>query len=191
MDNGSDYDARNQCGIVLTLAFGIAPEENRRALADTLAEYIRQADNHLTTGFIGTRFIFEVLADYGYEELAYKVITNKTFPSWLDMLSSGATAITESWLGENDPDKSLSMAHFSLGSVIAWFFEYLGGIHINESAPGLTHIVLKPVTIRQIGSFAVRYQSKYGEIYTEWHFENGEPQFTYRVPQGVSVTVET
>ena len=190
VDNGTDYDARNQCGIVLPLAFGIAPEQNRRALADTLAEYVRQADYHLTTGFIGTRFIFEVLADYGYEELAYKVITNKTFPSWLDMLSSGATAITESWRGENDPDKSLSMAHFSLGSVIGWFFEYLGGIHINESQPGLAHIVLKPVMIKEIGSFAVRYQSKYGEIYTEWHFENGEPIFTYRVPQGVSVTVE-
>lgn len=190
VDNGSDYDARNQCGIVLPVVFGIAPEENRSALAATLAEYIKKSDYHLTTGFIGTRFIFEVLAEFGYEEIAYKVLTNKTFPSWLNMLSTGATAITESWLGEADPDKSISMAHFSLGSVIAWFFEYLGGIRINESTPGLSHVVLKPVMIKEIGSYAVRYQSKYGEIYTEWHFEGDEPIFTYRVPQGISVTVE-
>lgn len=189
VDGGRDYDARNQCGIVLPIAFGIAPEENRKALADTLAEYIKEAEYHVTTGFVGTRFLFEVLADYGYEELAYKVITNKTFPSWLDMFASGATAITESWLGEKDPDKSLSMAHFSLGSVVAWFFEYLGGIRINESEAGLTHIVLKPVMIKEIGSFAVRYQSRYGEIYTEWHFEKDVPIFNYRVPEGVSVTV--
>ena len=189
VDNGSDYDARNQCGIVLPLVFGIAPEENRSTLAATLAKYIEKADNHLTTGFIGTRFIFDVLAEYGYEGLAYKVLTNKTFPSWLNMLSSGATAITESWLGAADPDKSLSMSHFSLGSVISWFFEYLGGIRINESQPGLAHIVLKPVMIKEIGSFAVRYQSKYGEIYTEWHFVGEKPVFNYRVPQGVKVTV--
>lgn len=189
VDGGRDYDARNQCGIVLPIAFGIAPEENRKALVDTLAEYIKEAEYHVTTGFVGTRFLFEVLADYGYEELAYKVITNKTFPSWLDMFATGATAITESWLGEKDPDKSLSMAHFSLGSVVAWFFEYLGGIRINESEAGLTHIVLKPTMIKEIGSFAVRYQSRYGEIYTEWHFEKDEPIFNYRVPEGVSVTV--
>jgi alpha-L-rhamnosidase len=158
-------------------------------LAKTLSKYIENAENHLTTGFIGTRFVFDVLAEYGYEALAYKVLTADTFPSWLHMLSSGATAITESWLGEADPDASLSMSHFSLGSVVAWFFEYLGGIRINESAPGLAHIVLKPVMIKEIGSFAVRYQSKYGEIYTEWHFEGDRPIFTYRVPQNVSVTV--
>lgn len=191
VDEGRDYDARNQCGIVLPVAFGIAPREHRQALADTLAEYVRKADCHVTTGFIGTRYLFEVLADYGYKDLAYKVIANKTFPSWLDMFATGATAITESWLGEKDPDKSLSMAHFSLGAVVGWFFEYLGGIRINESEAGLTHIVLKPMMIKEIGSFAVRYQAKCGEIYTEWHYEGEQPVFNYRVPEGVDVTLVT
>ena len=149
-----------------------------------MVQYIREADDHVTTGFVGTRFLFDVLADYGYQELAYRVITATGFPSWLHMLQTGATAITESWLGEKDPDKSLSMAHFSLGSVVSWFFEYLGGIRINESEPGLAHIVLK-----EIGSFAVRYQAKCGEIYTEWHFEGDKPVFNYHIPEGVSAKV--
>ena len=189
VDGGRDYDARNQCGIVLPLAFGLAPEEHRKTLADTLVQYIREADDHVTTGFVGTRFLFDVLADYGYQELAYRVITATGFPSWLHMLQTGATAITESWLGEKDPDKSLSMAHFSLGSVVSWFFEYLGGIRINESEPGLAHIVLKPIMIKEIGSFAVRYQAKCGEIYTEWHFEGDKPVFNYHIPEGVSAKV--
>ncbi|MBQ8388069.1 MAG: family 78 glycoside hydrolase catalytic domain, partial [Clostridia bacterium] len=55
VDGGQDYDARCQCGIVLPMAFGIAPEEHREALAARLVKYIEEADYHLTTGFIGTR----------------------------------------------------------------------------------------------------------------------------------------
>lgn len=184
----NDYDARCQCGIVLPVAFGIAPEEKRQALADTLVEYIKKEDYHLSTGFIGTRFILEVLADHGYTDVAYKLVTQNTFPSWLHMLEGGATAITESWLGTKDPDKSLSMAHFSLGSVVGWFFEYLGGIRIKDSAPGLAKVSIKPHPIKEIGSFAVRYQSLYGEIYVEWHYEGDKFVLNCRVPNGVEIT---
>lgn len=190
LEGGRDYDAQNQCGIVLPLAFGLAPEACAQKLADTLAEYIREADYHVTTGFIGTRYLFDVLADYGYGDLAYKVVVRTGFPSWLDMLSTGATAMTESWLGARDTDKSLSMAHFSLGSVIGWFFEYLGGIRVNESEPGMEHIVLRPTMPKELGSFAVQYRSKYGMIKTEWHYEGDTPVFSYEVPEGISVTLE-
>ena len=189
IEEENDYDARCQCGIVLPIAFGIAPKEKCADLAATLVKYIEKEDCHLSTGFIGTRFIFEVLADHGYSDVAYKLITQDTFPSWLHMLDGGATAITESWLGTKDPDKSLSMAHFSLGSVVGWFFEYLGGIRIKDSAPAMKHIVLKPHPIKEIGSFAVRYNSLYGEIYTEWHYEGDTPVFSYRLPKGVTAEV--
>ena len=42
IDDGCDYDARNQCGITLPIAFGIAPEEHRQALAARLAEYVKE-----------------------------------------------------------------------------------------------------------------------------------------------------
>ena len=189
-DGGLDYDARCQCGIVLPLAFGIAPEEHREKLAKTLVGYIEKEDYHLTTGFIGTRFLPEVLADYGYADVAYKLVKQDTFPSWLHMFEGGATAITESWLGTKDPDKSLSMSHFSLGSILGWFYEYLGGIRINDSAPGLTRVVLRPHPVKEIGSFAVKYKSALGEFYTEWHFDGDTPVFTYRVPEGVEVEVQ-
>lgn len=188
-DDGWDYDPHNQCGIVLPLAFGIAPEECRQQMAATLVEYIKKADYHLTTGFIGTRYIFEVLADFGYADIAYKIICNKTFPSWLDMFSTGATAITESWMGEKDPDKSLSMAHFTLGSVVGWFFEYLGGIRVRDCGAGFSEIVLRPVLIKEIGNFSAKYMTKLGEVYTEWHFEGDKPVFNYHIPEGVSAKV--
>ena len=189
VDNGTDYDARNQCGIVLPIAFGIAPEETREALAKTLVEYVKKADYHVTTGFIGSRYLPEVLADCGYSDVVYKILMQRDFPSWGYMLDTGATAITESWWGQNDEDRSLGMCHFSLGAVSGWFFEYLGGIRINDSSAGLTEIVLKPFMIKELGNFAVKYQSQLGEISTEWHFEGDKPVFSYKVPEGVKATV--
>ena len=76
-----------------------------------------------------------------------RIVKNPTAPSWLAMLSTGATAMTESWDGEDDPDKSLSMSHFSLGSVGGWFFEYLGGIRVNDCAPGFEEASSRTVDV--------------------------------------------
>ncbi len=186
-DGGKNYSAGNQCGIVLPVAFGIAPEQLRQGLADTLAEYVRREDWHITTGFIGTRYIFEVLSEYGHADTAFRVISGKTFPSWLNMLDSGATAITESWRGENDSDKSISMSHFSLGSVTGWFFEYLGGIRIRKSEPGLKKVFIDPIIPHGLGDFTVKYRSVRGEISVSIKTEGGEPTLEYSVPEGVEV----
>lgn len=186
---GSDYSAQNQCGIVLPVAFGIAPVECRASLVKTLAAYIEKAGYHVTTGFIGTRYLPEVLADYGYTDVVYKLLIQPTAPSWMDMLKNGASAISESWFGLDEPDGSISMAHFSLGAVTGWFFEYLGGIRVNDSAPGLSHVVLKPHPIKEIGRFETRYKTPYGEIRTQWHYEDGRPVFRYSLPDGVTADV--
>ena len=187
--DGCDYDAHNQCGIVLPLAFGIAPEEYRASLAKTLVEYIKKEDYHLTTGFIGTRYLPEVLCDFGYTDIAYRLISQTTFPSWLYMLDTGCVSISESWHGMKDPDKSISMAHFSLGSVTGFFFEYLGGIRVKDSTPGMTHVVLKPHPLPEIGSLEVSYKTPRGTVRTQWHYENGRPVFSYSLPEGVSAEV--
>lgn len=187
--DGADYDARCQCGIVLPLAFGIAPKEHRARLASTLVKYVQEADYHVTTGFIGTRYLLEVLSDHGYSDVAYKLLTQTTFPSWLDMLGDTGTTIAESWLGTKDPDPCVSMSHFSLGAVIGWFFEYLGGIRVRDSAPGMTHLILDPHPLREIGTFRVKYRSIHGTIETEWHYEDDAPVFTYRLPDGVTAEV--
>lgn len=187
--DGRDYSARNQCGIVLPIAFGIAPKEQEESLVKTLVKYVEQADFHVTTGFIGTRYLPEVLADHGYAHVVYKLLVQPTGPSWMDMLKNGASAISESWFGLDEPDGGISMAHFSLGAITGWFFEYLGGIRINDSAPGLSHVVLKPHPIKEIGRFETHYQTLHGEIVTQWHYEDGTPVFRYSLPDGVTADV--
>lgn len=186
-DGGSDYAARCQAGLVLPLAFGLAPDDRRGALAATLDGYIRREDFHLSTGFIGTRYLLPVLCDNGYTDTAVRLLLQTDFPSWRYILSTGATNMTESWLGMRDPDRSLSMCHYSLGAVVGWFFEYLGGLRIGQSSPGLSRVVLAPVMPREIGGFSMRYETPRGILHTAWHYEGDRPVFTYSAPAGTEV----
>lgn len=184
-----EYDERIQSALVLPLAFGILPQSERTRAADTLNRYIEENGYALTTGFQATRYLPEVLADTGHLDTAIRLFERKTFPSWNDMLSGGATTVTESWLGMRDPDASISMSHFSLGAVVCFFFEYLGGIRVNECAPGFSKVVLCPHFHPAVGSCEVRYLSPYGEIVSEWHYEGDRPVWNYRVPDGVEVEI--
>ena len=122
--------------------------------------------------------------------LMYRLLTQATAPSWMDMLKGGLTSISESWYGLDEPNGSISMAHFSLGAVTGWFFEYLGGIRISDCTPGLSHVVLKPHPVKDIGRFEVRYQTALGEIFTHWHYEGDTPVFRYTIPKGMTAQVE-
>lgn len=184
------YDEGIQAAQVLPLAFGITPPELRARAAAELVRLIEADGWMLTTGFQGSRYLCEVLADNGYASVAARLLHRTEFPSWNFMFDCGATNITESWLSMRDPDKSLSMSHFSLGSVAAWFFEYLGGIRVERCAPGFSHVVLAPVFLPEIGGCRVTYKTPFGEIMSEWHYENGEPVWHYSVPEGVTVDIE-
>ena len=184
-----EYDEKIQSALVLTIAFGIIPESCRKKAAKNLVRYIERDGNALTTGFIGTRYIMDVLADTGNLDTAVMLLRKKEFPSWNFMLDTGATNMTESWYGMVDEDKSLSMSHFSLGAVASWLFEYLGGIRVDDCDPGFSSVVLKPHFSEKIGDCRVSYKTPYGLITSEWHYENGKPVWSYSVPDGVDVKI--
>jgi alpha-L-rhamnosidase len=184
-----EYSEKIQSSAVLPLAWGLVPKGEEQRVADTLHGYLVKNDFKLTTGFQASRFILEVLTDHGYGEDAVKLLKQKEFPSWGYMIDSGATNITESWLAMNDPDKSISMCHFSLGAAFSWFFEYLGGIRINECSAGFERVVIEPHCFEMLGECRVTYMSKHGEIIVEWRFEDGRLVFNYTVPDGIEAVV--
>ena len=184
-----EYSEKIQSSAILPLAFMLVPDGEEQRVADSLHRYLENNKYHLTTGFQASRFILDVLSDYGYGEDAVKLLHQSEFPSWKYIIDSGATNITESWFAMNDPDKSISMCHFSLASSFAWFFEYLGGIRIYECSPGLEKIVLEPHCFEKLGSCKISYKSKYGKIVSEWRFDNGELSWNYNIPEGIHAEV--
>jgi alpha-L-rhamnosidase len=179
------FDEDIQCAYVLTVAFHIVPTDARKPCIDRLAQLI-QTEGHQTTGFQGTRHLFDVLSEGGYANLAVQLLERTEFPSWMDMLK-GLTSVPESWHGNRDPDQGISMSHFSYGSCIAWFFEYLGGFKLEKCQPGLKKVWLEPHAIQHLGHCDVRYRTPYGEIRSAWSFQDGTPHFEYHAPPEVEV----
>lgn len=88
-----------QTAYTLALHFDMLPEAMRQPAAEKLVENIKSYRNHLTTGFLGTPYLCHVLSRFGYTDMAYKLLLQDTYPSWLYPVKMGATTIWERWDG--------------------------------------------------------------------------------------------
>ena len=94
-----------QTAYVLALNFDMLPESLRNQAADRLAKNVESYDNHLTTGFLGASYLPHVLTRFGYDSVAYKLLLQDSYPSWLYPVTMGATTIWERWDGQK-PDST-------------------------------------------------------------------------------------
>jgi alpha-L-rhamnosidase len=96
--------SNTQTAYVLALNFDMLPEANRATAAQFLVNNIKSYSNHLTTGFLGTPYLCHVLSRFGYTDVAYSLLLQDTYPSWLYPVKRGATTI---WQLSNDNDEQL------------------------------------------------------------------------------------
>ena len=118
---------------MLALKFGLVPDNLKTAGLQPPRRRRRQPRQPPSTGFLGTPFLLNVLQDGGRADLAYKILTQDSYPSWGYMLSRGGTTIWERWDGIR-PDGSLqdagmnSFNHYGLGSIGDWLYDEVGGL---------------------------------------------------------------
>jgi len=185
----NSYTGDTQTANLLPLAFGIAPDDRREAILANLLRDIREHDYHLTTGFIGTAYLLPVLSEFGQAEIAWKIAVQRTYPSWGYMVEKGATTIWERWNSDIMGPEMNSRNHFALGAVVRWYYENLGGLRLDEAAPGLKHFVVKPEPVGDLQRVKVSYASEYGPVESAW--ERTDEAFTLHVviPANTTCTV--
>ena len=86
-----------QTGFVLALFMDLAPEAFRQRVITDLIIRLRKDKVHLRTGFVGTPYLCRVLSNHGANDLAYRLLLNEDYPSWLYAVNLGATTIWERW----------------------------------------------------------------------------------------------
>jgi alpha-L-rhamnosidase len=80
---------------LLPLTFGMVPAELQQKVFENLVHEVEVTKNgHVSTGVIGTQFLMRTLTNFGRGDLAFKLASNKTYPSWGYMVENGATTIT-------------------------------------------------------------------------------------------------
>ena len=125
---------------VFPLALGCVPLEIRPKTLTRVLEEIDENRGHLSTGIFGTPLLFSLLSQEGYEDKAYELITNATYPGYGYMIAKGATTLWECWEQERG-----SHDHPMFGSISAWFYKYLAGIRMIPGELALRTVEIKPM----------------------------------------------
>jgi len=175
------------------LQFDMLPEELRQQAADRLARNVKQY-NHLTTGFLGTPYICHVLNRFGYADVAYRLLLNEKYPSWLYPVKMGATTIWERWNGIH-PDGTLevpsmnSFNHYSYGAIGDWMYRSVAGIDTKADAPGYKQIVIKPTIGGNLTFANADYETIYGKVSSHWKLDGNKLLMDVEIPANTSATV--
>ncbi len=190
----TDLFTPTQTAFVLALHFDLLPEKLRPVATDELVADIERRDLHLSTGFVGSPYLPHVLSSHGRADVAYALLNQKSWPSWLYSVTQGATTIWERWDGwtpENGFQSSEmnSFNHYAYGAIGAWLYSTVAGIEIDPTAPGYKHIILRPQPGGDLNEASGKLETVYGTLVSEWKLENGKFDWSVVVPPNTTATV--
>jgi alpha-L-rhamnosidase len=183
-----------QTAYVLALQFDMLPEALRKQAVERLVKNIQDYNYHLTTGFLGTPYLCHVLSRYNQTDVAYRLLLQDSYPSWLYPVKMGATTIWERWDGIK-PDSSFqtpgmnSFNHYAYGAIGDWMYRVVAGIDTYEDGPGYHHSRIAPHPGGRLRSAAADLETVYGKLSSHWEMENDSFRLEIVVPANTTATV--
>jgi alpha-L-rhamnosidase len=174
---------------ILPLWFGMVPKGLEDKVLNSIVDKTEnECGGHVSTGVVGIQQLMRCLTEYGRGDLAFKIASNDTYPSWGYMVRNGATTIWELWNGNTaDPAMNSGNHVMLLGDLILWEYEYLGGIRALE--PGYSKIQLKPYPIKGLDFVNCAYNSVSGRIESQWKREGNHFEWHFTIPANTTVEV--
>ena len=183
------YDHNTVTANLLPLWFGMTPGwMEDKVFANIIDKTERDFGGHVSTGVVGIQHIMRALTEYGRGDLALKIATDTTYPSWGYMVKKGATTIWELWNGDTgDPSMNSGNHVMLLGDLIPWFYEYIGGIR--PLAPGYSIIELKPYPLEGLDYVKCAYNSVSGRIESNWCRKGDQFEWDILIPPNTTAEV--
>ena len=166
----------------------------RESATRELVKNIAERGNKLSTGFVGSPYINHVLTAQGRLDIAYQLLFQKEWPSWLYAVTQGATTIWERWDGWTH-DKGFqdvgmnSFNHYAYGAVGAWLYQVVAGIELDDDAPAYTRFKLQPQPGAGLTWARAHLDTLHGRIESDWKIENGTFSWRFVVPPNTSAIV--
>ncbi len=183
-----------QTAYVLALEFDMLPETMRAQAAERLVANIKSYGNHLTTGFLGTPYLCEVLSRFGYVDMAYTLLLQESYPSWLYPVKMGATTIWERWNGIRtdgsfEPASMNSFNHYAYGAIGDWMYRVMVGIDTYEDGVGYQHIKIEPHIGGTFTNASASLKTYYGTVSSGWKLSADSVQIDAVIPANTHATV--
>ena len=178
---------------LLPLYFGICPDSLReKVFANIYTKIHIESKDHISTGLIGTQYLFRGLTEYDQKELAFTLASNTTYPSYGYMAANGATTIWELWNGNTaDPNMNSQNHVMMLGDLLIWYYENLAGIRSDKSDAGVgfKKIIMRPSIPAGLDFVKASYNSLHGLIKSEWKKSTGKFEWNVTVPANSSAVI--
>jgi alpha-L-rhamnosidase len=177
-----------QTSYLLALGFDLLPARLRPAAFQHLVDLISARNDHLTTGFLGTPLLCPVLTRFGRTDLAYRLLLQENYPSWLYTVKNGATTMWERWNsytkehGFGDVGMN-SFNHYAYGAVGEWMYSVIGGIR--AMAPGFKKILFAPEPGGGLKEATTSLQTPHGLASCQWRLRGRRLSVDLQVPEGV------
>jgi alpha-L-rhamnosidase len=174
--------------------FNLVSGETKKRTVQRLADLIKESNDHLTTGFVGTPYLNIVLSENGLHEIACRLLLQTDYPSWLYQVTKGATTIWEHWDGIKEDgsfwsDEMNSFNHYAYGSIGEWLYRVIAGIDLDETQPGYKHINIHPKPGAGLKWTEAKLQTLYGEIVSSWQLEGNRMNMSVTIPPNTTATV--
>jgi alpha-L-rhamnosidase len=182
----------SQTGYALAFTMGLLPESVRALAAQNFVGEIASHDWHLATGFIGTPRLLPALHDAGRDDVAYRLLLQDTYPSWLFQVKNGATTMWERWDGWTPQDgfESIGMNsfnHYAFGSVGDYLYRNVAGI--DSEGPGFRHIVYQPTPGPGLTWARASFEAPGGRISSYWKVSDGKLSVDATFPPNTTVKI--
>ncbi|UXD70145.1 glycoside hydrolase family 78 protein [Sphingobacterium faecium] len=183
------YASGAQTELSMPLHWDVVPEDMKSQVAANLNKKVQETDFHLDVGVLGAKALLNALKNNGYEETAYQVAVQDTYPSWGWWVVNGATTLLENW--DLQAERDISDNHMMFGEIGGWFFKSLGGILPDTSQPGFKHILLKPIFPNALDQSEVKHRSAYGTIISKWKKNKKTITYDIVIPANTTATFYT
>jgi len=170
------YSVNKNSPAALAYIAGSLTEQNSTKVVRQVLKSIKERDYHIDSGIFATQYLFELLAETGNLDIALKMLSVKSYPSFGYMLEKGATTLWENWEYQEG-----THCHPMFGSYSGFFYRYLAGIQIDPDLPGFAFFTISPA-IDKLDWLRAEINTMSGKVGVSWVTQDNKKELTVIVP---------
>lgn len=195
---GNGYCVKNemQTAQAMAIKLGMFAPSKQKAAVEELVRRIHREGDHFVVGVVGGYVLFNVLAENGYAELAYRLIMQTSPPSYGYLVSIGETTLWESMYDFGDSQSNVylkdgesiqSLNHHFWGFVYTYFSRYVAGLRFNPSGVDVSYAEVQPNLIESLTYAETSYEAPLGKIFVKWEKKEDKTFVYLTVPEGMKI----
>lgn len=169
---------KTQTALAMALQTGVLTNDESVNVYRDLIDLIHGQDDHFRVGVVGYKYLFDTLVNHGDVDLCFKLIAQKSFPSYGYWIEQGATTLWESFeeyevidgkkMRKDGMKRIPSFNHHFWGAILAWFYKNIGWLDVVDSKS----VRIKPILIDGVNSANIAYARGGKSISIDWERVN-------------------